>query len=260
MVYNEFVKFYRFSLIFGFILLTAAFGAPPPDSPPDIAVYVTRTGSKYHTENCSALQRSKIALSLSEAAAYYEPCSICNPPVPAAGISASAAGELYRVNAAGITASAKADVRRMVRAEVIEHVDGDTLRLRVFNPPAGLRPVETVRLLGVDTPETVHPNKPVERFGREASAFTQSRLSGKTVYAAFDWDLRDRYGRLLAYIYTAPGECFNAEIIRQGYGYAYLRFPFQFQDEFKDIERRARQAGRGLWGAPAGTKGVEKEP
>jgi micrococcal nuclease len=141
-----------------------------------------------------------------------------------------------------------ADVRRMVRGEVIEHVDGDTLRLRVFNPPAGLRAVETVRLLGVDTPETVHPNKPVERFGKEASAFTQSRLSGKTVYAAFDWDLRDRYGRLLAYIYTAPGECFNAEIIRQGYGYAYLRFPFRFQDEFKEIERQARQAGRGLWG------------
>jgi micrococcal nuclease len=242
------MKSYRLSLIFGLVLLTAAFAAPPAASRPDTIVYVTRTGSKYHAENCPALRRSKIAVGLAEAAASYEPCSVCNPPVPAAGTFSSSAGELYRVNAAGITASAKADVRRMIRAEVIEHVDGDTIRLRVFYPPAGLRPVETVRLLGVDTPETVHPNKPAERFGREASAFTRSRLFRKTVYAAFDWDLRDRYGRLLAYIYTAPGECFNAEIIRQGYGYAYLRFPFRFQDEFKDFERQARQAGRGLWG------------
>jgi micrococcal nuclease len=244
------VKSYRFSLILVICLIpfTAALAAPPADSREDITVYVTRTGSKYHTGDCSALSRSKIAVGLSEAAASYEPCSVCNPPVPAAGTFAAAAGELYRVNAEGITTCAGADLGRMTRAEVIEHVDGDTIRLRVFNPPPGLRAVETVRLLGVDTPETVHPNKPVERFGKEASAFTQSRLSGKTVYAAFDWDLRDRYGRLLAYIYTAPGECFNAEIIRQGYGYAYLRFPFQFRDEFKNIERQAREAGRGLWG------------
>jgi micrococcal nuclease len=136
----------------------------------------------------------------------------------------------------------------MVPAEVIDHVDGDTVRVRIANPPAGLSVVETIRMLGVDTPETVHPSRPLERFGKEASAFTQARLLGRPVYLAFDWDLRDRYGRLLSYIYTEDGACFNALIIREGYGHAYTRYPFQFMDEFRGLEQEARNGKRGLWG------------
>jgi micrococcal nuclease len=88
----------------------------------------------------------------------------------------------------------------------------------------------------------------VERFGKEASAFTRRTLLNKTVYLAFDWDLRDRYGRLLAYIYTAAGDCFNAALIREGYGHAYTRYPFQFMEEFRTLEQNARNAKRGLWG------------
>jgi micrococcal nuclease len=127
-------------------------------------------------------------------------------------------------------------------------VDGDTVRVRIASPPEGLNVVETIRLLGVDTPETVHPNRPVEAFGREASDFTKSRLLGKRVYLAFDWDLRDRYGRLLAYIYTSDRGCFNAELIREGYGHAYTRYPFQFMEEFRALETEARRTKRGLWG------------
>jgi micrococcal nuclease len=67
------------------------------------------------------------------------------------------------------------------------------------------------------------------------------------VFLAFDWDLRDRYGRLLAYIYTEPGVCFNATLISEGFGHAYLQYPFQFMEEFEALEREARQQKRGLW-------------
>jgi micrococcal nuclease len=151
------------------------------------------------------------------------------------------------VNTASPANSAAADISRMLRAEVVDHVDGDTVRVRIPNPPAGLGAVETIRLIGVDTPETVHPSRPVEFFGKEASGFTRDRLLDQTVYLAFDWDLRDRYGRLLAYIYTAGGRCFNAELIREGYGHAYTRFTFQFMDEFRALEQEARREQRGLW-------------
>ncbi|MDR1948448.1 MAG: thermonuclease family protein [Spirochaetaceae bacterium] len=213
-------------------------------------VYVTNSGEKYHRENCRSLRRSKIALPLADAVrSGYGPCSICKPPVLSAP-EAPPAGELsalYRVNAAGLPETAAADLGRMTAAEVIDHVDGDTVRVRIAKPPAELGAVETIRLIGVDTPETVHPSRPVERFGKEASDFTKTRLLGKTVSLAFDWDLRDRYGRLLAYIYTPDGGCFNAALVREGYGHAYTRFPFHFMEEFRALERQAREAKRGLW-------------
>jgi micrococcal nuclease len=140
----------------------------------------------------------------------------------------------------------------MVPAEVIGHVDGDTVRVRVLNAPGEVRAVETIRFIGVDTPETVDPSEPVGYFGKEASDFTRDRLLGRPVYLAFDWDLRDRYGRLLAYAYTGDGVCFNALLIREGYGFAYTQYPFQFMEEFRALERRARREKRGLWGASSG--------
>ncbi|MDR2069167.1 MAG: thermonuclease family protein [Spirochaetaceae bacterium] len=216
----------------------------------DTTVYVTNTGRRYHRENCASLRRSRIPISLGEAVrSGYGPCSICKP----AGLSENALvpGEsrppLYRVNTAGLALSAEAALPRMVPAEVIDHVDGDTVRVRIPHAPEQVGAVETIRLIGVDTPETVHPSRPVERFGREASDFTRRGLLGKSVYLAFDWDLRDRYGRLLAYIYTGEGRCFNALIIREGYGFAYTRFPFQFMEEFRSLEQEARAEKRGLW-------------
>ena len=121
-------------------------------------------------------------------------------------------------------------------------VDGDTIVL-----DGG----ERVRLIGVDTPETVHPSKPVEYFGKEASEFTRSLAERKPVRLEYDWQRQDRYGRTLAYVFLSDGRLLNAEIIRQGYGHAYTRFSFRRMEEFRQLEREARENARGLWAAPA---------
>lgn len=120
-------------------------------------------------------------------------------------------------------------------------VDGDTIVV------SG---VGKVRLIGVDTPETKHPAKPVERFGREASRFTAKLVEGKRVRLEYDWQRVDRYGRTLAYVYLADGTFVNAEIVKQGYGYAYTKYPFKYLEEFRALEREAREAERGLWARP----------
>ena len=214
-------------------------------APQDEVVYVTRTGRTYHRETCSYLRSSKIAISLCEAANSYIPCGVCNPPV-LENIGNQNSG-LYRVNIAGLKKSSDANTDLMLKAKVIRHVDGDTVRVRFSNPPKDISSEETIRLLGVDTPETVHTKKAVQRFGKEASEYTENSLLGKDVYIAFDWDLRDRYKRLLAYIYTESGRCFNAVLIQEGYGHAYLSYPFQFMEEFRILEQEARQQKRGLW-------------
>jgi micrococcal nuclease len=117
-------------------------------------------------------------------------------------------------------------------------IDGDTLLL--ING-------ERVRLIGVDTPETKHPQKPVEYFGREAYLFTKEMVDGKEARFEFDRQKRDRYGRLLAYVYLLDGTFLNAEIIKQGYGFAYTRFPFKYMEEFRRYEREARENRKGLW-------------
>jgi micrococcal nuclease len=128
--------------------------------------------------------------------------------------------------------------------EVVERVvHGDTLLLQ-----SG----ERVRLIGVDTPETKHPKKPVEYFGKEASAFTRRMAEGKRVRLEFDQanaarGHKDSYGRTLAYVFLEDGTLLNAEIIKQGYGHAYTQFPFSRMEEFRRLEREAREQGRGLW-------------
>jgi micrococcal nuclease len=117
-------------------------------------------------------------------------------------------------------------------------IDGDTLLL--ING-------EKVRLIGVDTPETKHPQKPVQYFGREAYLFTKQMIDGKEARFEFERQTRDRYGRLLAYVYLLDGTFLNAEIIKQGYGFAYTRFPFKYMEEFRRYEREARDNRKGLW-------------
>jgi len=124
-------------------------------------------------------------------------------------------------------------------------VDGDTLVIRGDYDGGSIK--ERVRLIGVDTPETVHPNKPVEYFGKEASAFTKRICEGKTVRIAYDQTRMDKYDRILAYVYLEDGTFVNAEIIKQGYGHAYTKFPFMYMEEFKEYEREAREQKLGLW-------------
>lgn len=121
-------------------------------------------------------------------------------------------------------------------------VDGDTIEVTVD----GRR--ETVRLLGVDTPETVHPGRPVECFGPEASAFTHSRLLGRTVRLTFDRVRRDPYGRLLAYV-EVDGRRFNDVLLAGGYATVLVIPPNGAHGRtMLERELEARRAGRGLWG------------
>ena len=83
----------------------------------------------------------------------------------------------------------------------------------------------------------------------EATAFTQRTVGGKRVRVEYDQQRRDTYGRTLAYVYLENGTFVNAEIIRQGYGFAYTKYPFKYLDQFRQLEREARDAKRGLWGA-----------
>ena len=121
---------------------------------------------------------------------------------------------------------------------VVRVVDGDTLLLDGD---------ERVRLIGIDTPETVDPRRPVQYFGKEAAAFTRRMAEGKRVRLDYDQERTDRYGRTLAYVFLEDGTFLNAEIIRQGYAHAYTRFPFQYSDQFRAYEREAREQRRGLW-------------
>ena len=104
----------------------------------------------------------------------------------------------------------------------------------------------------MDTPENKHPRKPVEYYGREASAFTKKMVQGKRVRLEFDQanasiGHKDRYRRTLAFVYLENGTFLNAEIIKQGYGFAYTRFPIKYMEEFRGYEREARKQDRGLW-------------
>ncbi len=134
-------------------------------------------------------------------------------------------------------------------ARVLEVVDGDTVKVLLHG-----RKEETVRLIGVDTPETKDPRKAVECFGPEAARFTTSSLEGKRVWLTYKADeKRDKYERLLAYIWLdldgdPEPELFNEELVKRGYGRVYPFFPFEYLQEFRRDERQARAQGLGLWG------------
>ncbi len=129
--------------------------------------------------------------------------------------------------------------------EVVEVSDGDTITVS-----RDCKPV-TVRMIGVDTPETVDPRKPVQCFGKEASEFTKMMLAGKHV--RIESDERnpgpDKYGRDLGYIILEDGTNFNKVLIEQGYAheYTYNKIPYKYQAEFKAAEKEAQREKRGLW-------------
>lgn len=128
------------------------------------------------------------------------------------------------------------------RTVVTRVVDGDTVDTGVGR----------VRLIGIDTPETVHPERGVECFGREASAFAARLMPpGTAVRLRYDAERRDRYGRLLAYVYRADDGLFvNAELVEQGYAQVSTVPPnVAHADELVMLARDARDAGRGLWSA-----------
>jgi micrococcal nuclease len=131
---------------------------------------------------------------------------------------------------------------------VVEPVDGDTVVVRIGNT------TETVRLLGVDTPETKHPTKPVECFGAEASARTAALLPpGTEVRLERDLEPRDQYGRLLAYVHLDDGTLVNLVLVAEGYAAVLVIEPnHAHAAALRRAGAAARAAGVGLWGTCGG--------
>ena len=127
---------------------------------------------------------------------------------------------------------------------VVDVIDGDTIVVRDVDGRD-----DTVRLLGIDTPETHHPAKPVGCYGPEAAEFTSRRLFGALVRLEDDVETHDMYGRRLAYVYL-HGERFNDELLRRGYARLLVIDPNRAHArDMLDDELDAEQHRRGLWGA-----------
>lgn len=130
-----------------------------------------------------------------------------------------------------------------VEALAVRVVDGDTIEARIDGE------LEDVRYIGIDTPETVKPDAPVECFGPAASAFNHRLVEGRRLRLVFGVERRDAYGRLLAYAYLGP-RFVNAILVRRGLARTLTIPPNdRFAPLLRALELDAARAGRGLWGA-----------
>ena len=139
-----------------------------------------------------------------------------------------------------------------IQAVIVRAVDGDTAVVRIDGQE------KRVRFLGVDTPETVHPNKPVQFYGKEASSFTKESLNGRRVWLEYDSNPQDRYGRHLAYIWlnnpktinesTIRESMFNAKLLLGGYAKVMIIRPNKrYESEFRKFQEEARNKTLGVW-------------
>lgn len=127
---------------------------------------------------------------------------------------------------------------------VFSVVDGDTIKVNIDGK------TETLRLIGIDTPETLDPRKPVQCFGKEASDKAKQLLIGQKVRLAQDSSQgeRDKYNRLLAYVYRDDGLFYNKYMIEEGYAHEYTyHLPYMYQVEFKAAQKSAMENLKGLW-------------
>ncbi len=132
---------------------------------------------------------------------------------------------------------------KLIPAKIVSITDGDTMKINLNGK------TETVRLLLVDTPEVKHPSKPVQPFGPEASAFAKKMLKeGKEVQIEIDVSERDKYGRLLAYLWV-DGKMFNEMLLEKGLARVAYVYPpnIKYVDQFRAIQKKAQTAGVGIW-------------
>jgi len=129
----------------------------------------------------------------------------------------------------------------ITEAKVIRVIDGDTIEVNIGGS------IYKVRYIGIDTPETVHPSKPVECFGKEASGKNRELVEGKIVRLEKDVSETDRYERLLRYVWV--DDIFvNDYLVRQGYAYASTYPPdVKYADQFAQAQTEAIENNRGLW-------------
>ena len=228
-------------IIFLLLLVCAVYVDFPTDTvtaDDEGTVWITASGAgqRYHYENCRMLRGDKIEITIAEAQEQgFTPCRVCKEqPEHSVDI--------------------QPDSLHFVR--VIRIIDGDTITVELQNKT---RP-ERVRLIGIDAPETRHPQRGVEFFGIEASDFTTESLENRHVWLQFDVGVRDRFGRLLAYVWTEKpidedneeeirDKMFNARLLLNGYAQVMTIQPnSRYADLFAEFQREAREEGKGLWG------------
>jgi micrococcal nuclease len=205
------------------------------------------------------------------AAAALPPAPSETPPPPTAAVAlppAPSETTAPPTTAPAVPAAPAADYPqpsdRRLAGRIVKVVDGDTVDIVIDG-------VESrVRLIGVDTPESVDPREPVQCYGREASAYTKRLLDGQSVLLEVDPTQGefDRYNRRLGYIWTLDGRLANYDLIRDGYAFEYTyNQPYRYQDAFKAAQRTARETAAGLWAPDAcggdvyrGVDGAESRP
>lgn len=134
--------------------------------------------------------------------------------------------------------------RNLTEGRVTRVVDGDTFDVRVDGE------THRVRLIGINTPESVDPRRPVQCFGLEASKRAKELLNGKTVFLEEDpsQDSVDQFGRWLRFVWFSDGRLYNLQMIAEGYAYEYTYdVAYKYQSQFRDAQRTAERADRGLW-------------
>jgi micrococcal nuclease len=127
---------------------------------------------------------------------------------------------------------------------VVEVIDGDTIKVDIAGK------IETVRLIGMDTPEIANPHSSREDyFGPEAAQYAKQLLENQSVYLIPDpmQSNRDKYDRLLRYVFLEDGTLINAKLVAEGYAYNYIYEPFQFMKQFDYLEKQAKEKQLGLW-------------
>ncbi len=160
-------------------------------------------------------------------------------------ISVLILGLAWAQQAGWLDSAARKAVESQPGLYAIDHfVDGDTIAVHMNGK------VESIRMIGIDTPETHKPNSPVQCYGPAAAAYTKNLIGSQKVRLQSDEQSqdRDRYDRLLRYVYLPDGRLVEAELIKNGYGFAYTQFPFTKSDEFVQDQEAARTASKGLWG------------
>lgn len=166
-------------------------------------------------------------------------------PKPVPPTQASSTEPEPTTTATSTSAAATSTVQ--TNAFVVRAVDGDTIDVKLDGDANAYK----VRLLGVNTPESVDPRRGVECFGKEASHFTASLVDGKRVRLEADplADEVDKYGRLLRNVLLEDGTDFNAKLVQDGFAYAYVSFPQnpKRKTQLKNFQAEAQAAQRGLW-------------
>lgn len=151
-------------------------------------------------------------------------------------------GTAYAASSSQSSTSLTAD-----KVKVTSVVDGDTIKVKLGTK------TETIRIIGIDTPETVDPRKPVQCYGKEASARMKKLVNGKTVTLEKNpAEERDKYDRLLRYVFIGSKDI-GASMIQDGYAFSYKQFPHPKLDAYNKLETKAKDAKKGLWGDACST-------